>query len=94
MTVCGLSDWGFGGALNGLGMCSSGVGRLLYEAGFGVMWFRYGYRVLAEYVILYWVDVFPSPVVFCALELNVVAFQGGGSVNYGARDLSGLFCCQ
>ena len=69
-------------------MCSGGRGRLWYVAGFRHLWLQFGYRVSGEYVLLDWVDVFPSPVVSLALGPDVVASWGRGSVDDGAGDVS------
>ena len=68
-----MGNRAFGGRLNGLEMCSRGRGRFGYAAGFGVMWFQLGYRVIVEYVLLDWADVFSGSEVPFALGLNVVA---------------------
>ena len=59
-------------------------------AGFGVLWFSLGYRVL-EYVLLYWLDMFPGPVISFALGFYLRALQSGSFVDYGTRDMH-VFC--
>ena len=90
MAVCGLSCLQSGDSLNGLGMCSSGRGRLWYAAGFGGWWLQFWQRVFGEYVLLNLSDVFPSPVVSVALGLDVVASWGRGSVDDDAGYVSAL----
>ena len=58
-------------------------------AGFGILWFWLGYRVL-EYVLLDQSDMFSGPAVPFALGLNVVALWGGSLVNCCAKDIWGL----
>ena len=76
--------------MNGVGVCSCGRGRLGCAAGFGVMWFWLGYRVLVEYVLLDQADMFSGPVVPFAMGLGVVALQGGSLIDYSAGDVCGL----
>ena len=68
-----------------LGLCSSGVGGLWYTAGLRGLWFQFRYGVPGEDVLLDWTDVFPTPAVSLALDLNSVASRGCVSFNDGAR---------
>ena len=69
-------------------MCSRGKGGFGDVAGFGVLWFQFGYRLL-EYVLLDQSDMFSSPAIPFTLGLNVVALWGGRPFQMWCQGLYG-----
>ena len=86
MKVVDIVAWGCGCLLAVLcgiwllyvqtGVCSSGQDRLWYAAGLWGLWIQVRCGISGEDILLDWLDVFPGPVVFFALNLNVLASRG------------------